>query len=448
MYKQSGTDRDTIDLCGIGIGPSNLSLAALLYHKVKYIDFEFFDARKELSWHSGMLFPDANLQNSFLKDLVTLVDPSNPYSFLCFLAERGRLYRFLTARFSSVKRKEFDQYLRWVSQSIPHLNFNQKVEDIEFNDVKQQFIVHTSEKTIATSHLALGTGLTPKVPDCARPHLGDDVFHSIHYLQKKIQFAGKRVTVIGGGQSGAEIVSELLSNSHALPKQVYWISSRRNFLPIDDSPFTNEYFVPRYSDYFYGLPQQVQKTLVAEQTLASDGITESLLSSIYQRLYQLEFLEQSPNIAKLIPNARLWELRRDYNSWHLIVRSQLESVQLNADVIILATGFEYRIPDYLKSLSHRLEWREGQPVINPDFSVKWDGSDSNRIYTQNCSRLQRGVADPNLSLMAWRSAIIVNSLVGRMVYPRSQYDGLIDWELQSDHAHQTLAYEIIERLSA
>jgi lysine N6-hydroxylase len=28
----------------------------------------------------------------------------------------------------------------------------------------------------------------------------------------------------------------------------------------------------------------------------------------------------------------------------------------------------------------------------------------------------RGVADPNLSLMAWRSAIIVNSLVGRQVY--------------------------------
>jgi lysine N6-hydroxylase len=28
----------------------------------------------------------------------------------------------------------------------------------------------------------------------------------------------------------------------------------------------------------------------------------------------------------------------------------------------------------------------------------------------------RGIADPNLSLMAWRSAIIANSLLGREAY--------------------------------
>ena len=61
-----------------------------------------------------------------------------------------------------------------------------------------------------------------------------------------------RVAVVGGGQSGAEVVWHLLLDLVRLPAQLVWISNRPNFLPLDESPFTNELFTPAYSDYFFG----------------------------------------------------------------------------------------------------------------------------------------------------------------------------------------------------
>ena len=59
------------------------------------------------------MLPEATLQVSYLKDLVTLADPTNPYSFLSFLFKEKRFYRFLHADFQRVTRKEYNQYLQW-----------------------------------------------------------------------------------------------------------------------------------------------------------------------------------------------------------------------------------------------------------------------------------------------------------------------------------------------
>jgi lysine N6-hydroxylase len=89
---------------------------------------------------------------------------------------------------------------------------------------------------------------------------------------------------------------------------------------------------------------------------------------------------------------------------------------VRADVIVLGTGSSYALPDAMQPLADRMSWaRDGFPV-RADFSVEWDGPPKLRIYAQDAARHMRGVADPNLSLMAWRSAIIANSLLGRKVY--------------------------------
>ena len=69
---------DQVDCIGIGIGPSNLSTAALL-DPVPGFRCEFFDRKPEFQWHSGLLFDDATLQVSVIKDLVTLVDPTSRF---------------------------------------------------------------------------------------------------------------------------------------------------------------------------------------------------------------------------------------------------------------------------------------------------------------------------------------------------------------------------------
>ncbi|PZQ93149.1 MAG: lysine 6-monooxygenase, partial [Flavobacterium psychrophilum] len=65
------------DVIGIGIGPSNLSTAALMQPLGTTITSVFFDDKQEFSWHPGLMFPDAKLQVSILKDLVTMIDPTS-----------------------------------------------------------------------------------------------------------------------------------------------------------------------------------------------------------------------------------------------------------------------------------------------------------------------------------------------------------------------------------
>ena len=98
-----------LDAVGVGAGPFNLSLAALL--APTGLNARFFDRSPDFQWHPGLLFPEAILQVSYLKDLVTLVDPTSPYSFLAFLRAHKRLYRFINRTEIRVSRKEFNQYL-------------------------------------------------------------------------------------------------------------------------------------------------------------------------------------------------------------------------------------------------------------------------------------------------------------------------------------------------
>ncbi|MBN3809964.1 SidA/IucD/PvdA family monooxygenase [Paraburkholderia sp. Ac-20347] len=122
-------DKDKYQVVGIGIGPANLSLAALLQPCVN-IESIFLDRKDEFVWHPGLLFPDAQLQVAYLKDLVSLVDPTNPYSFLEFLREKGRLYSFINANFPHVLRREFNEYFRWAAAKLPDLRFGSGVHGI------------------------------------------------------------------------------------------------------------------------------------------------------------------------------------------------------------------------------------------------------------------------------------------------------------------------------
>ncbi len=65
-----------LDAVGVGLGPFNLSTAALLEPLTK-LNTRFFEREKEFQWHPGLLFSDATIQVSFLKDLVTLADPQS-----------------------------------------------------------------------------------------------------------------------------------------------------------------------------------------------------------------------------------------------------------------------------------------------------------------------------------------------------------------------------------
>jgi lysine N6-hydroxylase len=420
-----GTDV-TLDAVGVGVGPFNLSLAALL--EPTGFNARFFERTEVFQWHPGLLLPEATLQVSYLKDLVTLVDPTSQYSFVAFLRARRRLYRFINRTEPRVSRLEFNQYLQWVAGRLPNVEFGADVREVSLD--QQSFTVRLDQRTVRARDIVLGTGLVPNLPEWARPHLGKHVFHSDNYLLRQPFDATNRVVaVVGGGQSGAEVLWHLLLDAAHLPAQLVWISHRTNFLPLDESPFTNELFNPNYSDYFFGLPEEQRNTLLAEQKLASDGVSQVLLQRIYDRLYDLEFLEPPGRRVRLLPGHEVVDMQHGSAGCDLALRDRWgASRTVRADVIVLSTGYSYALPEAMQPLAGRLSWDQDGLPVRADFSVEWDGPPGLRIYAQDAARLMRGVADPNLSLMAWRSAIIANSLLGRQVYDVSGESSVFDFD--------------------
>ncbi|MBY0416162.1 MAG: lysine 6-monooxygenase, partial [Bdellovibrionales bacterium] len=95
----------------------------------------------------------------------------------------------------------------------------------------------------------------------------------------------------------------------------------------------------------------------------------------------------------------------------------------DADIVILSTGFENIIPDFIKPLAHQLEFDEMNRFnFNSDFSVKWNShvQSESKIYALNFSRHGHGISEPQTSLMPWRSATIINSVLKKDFYQINQ----------------------------
>src|SRR5689334_23589953 len=113
-----------LDVVGIGFGPSNLAMAiAVTEHNDTRgpdarVRARFLERQAGFGWHRGMLLDDATMQVSFLKDLVTLRNPTSEFSFLRYLHSRGRLIDFINHKNLFPLRVEFHDYLEWAARQV------------------------------------------------------------------------------------------------------------------------------------------------------------------------------------------------------------------------------------------------------------------------------------------------------------------------------------------
>lgn len=437
---------EAIDLAGIGIGPFNLSLAAHL-DQINDVEARFFDRTADLDWHPGMMLPGAELQTSFLKDLVTATNPTSPWSFMAYLVAQKRFYEFLNADFAAIPRPEFARYLNWVGESLPSLRFESEVGEVKFNG--GNFELRVGRETVVARNLSVAVGLKPNIPVWARSAIGDRCFHNAEAVSRLESLSARRVTVIGGGQSGAEVVLHLLSSERFTGIEVEWITMRPNFLPLDDSPFTDELFTPQYVGSFHALPRERRESIVADQVLAADGASTGTLQALYRQLYMLRHFPSDGRRAVLTPHREVLNVTCDGAESRLIMRNGFDgAIETRAtDAVVLATGYVFQIPDCMSPLMPRIELDgQGHYRLNASFEIEWDGPSDRRIYALNAGRFSHGIAEPQLSLMAWRSATIVNSLLGRDHFDLDLPGAPIDWEsrqaadiLQDDQRQWTRA---------
>ncbi len=412
------------DLLGVGIGPFNLSLAALL-DPVEDLDAVFLDQAPTFAWHPGLLVEGATTQVPFLADLVTLADPTSRHSFLEYLRAHDRLYRFYLRERFHLPRREYDHYCRWVTGRLPGCRFGTRVEGLRWLDGPGLFEAELTEVASGRSsrrrarNLVLGVGTTPAVPDALAGALGKDVFHAADFLDHRERLRqAAAVTVVGSGQSGAEVFLELLREQPGCGYRLDWLTRSAGFFPMEYSRLGLEHFTPDYTRYFHELPAATRDRLLPTQDLLYKGIDVETIAAIHDLLYERSVGGAEPAV-RLLAHVEVRSLERAGGRWRLAGRQweQDRELTVEADCVVLATGYRAAPPACLDGLAELVDWDEaGRYRVGLDYRVVTDPRVTGGLFVQNGELHTHGVGTPDLGLGAQRAATIVNAVCCREVY--------------------------------
>ncbi|QKW06650.1 SidA/IucD/PvdA family monooxygenase [Streptomyces sp. NA04227] len=405
------------DFIGIGLGPFNLGLACLT-EPLDELDGVFLESKPGFDWHSGMFLEGAHLQTPFLSDLVTLADPTSPYSFLNYLKQSGRLYAFYIRENFYPLRTEYNDYCRWAAGQLTNVRFNSPVAEVTYQEADKLYTVRTaSGQSYRAPRLVLGTGTPPYVPEaCA--DLGGDVLHNSRYLDHREKLLGKKsITIVGSGQSAAEIYHDLLGGIDTHGYRLDWVTRSPRFFPLDYTKLTLEMTSPEYADYFHALPEATRHRLEKQQKPLFKGIDGALIDEIHELLYRKSL--SGPVPTRLLTNSALRSASYDEVSgtYTLGLRQQEQErdFELSTEGLVLATGYEYRVPEFLEPVRERLRFdSSGRFDVARNYAVDVTGAG---VFLQNAAVHTHSVTSPDLGMGAYRNSCILREILGREVHP-------------------------------
>ncbi len=423
----------TYDVIGVGFGPSNLALAIALDEAVRLHSskcrFHFIEKQEASAWHGGMLLSESNMQISFLKDLVSLRDPTSPFTFINYLHEKKRLEDFINQKTFFPSRIEFNSYLCWAAAHFEDCcTYGETVIAIE-PEVSRGTVICLRvrscsagvERVYRARNLVLAVGGSPHVP-AAFADLGEDtrVFHSSRYLDGIARLGiedrpSACIAVIGGGQSTAEIFLDLHSRFSNVRTEM--IIRGNAIKPADDSPFVNEIFNPQFTDLIFNQPERRRRDTLREFRNTNYGVVDiDLIHKIYGIFYQQKVTGNHRHAL-----LRTREITRAASSSEGIELTLVDSIAGTCEVrtyeaVILATGYERNggrrllagLASYLPELSLDRDYR---------LCTKRDFLPS--IYIQGCSEATHGLSDTLLSVLAVRAQEIANALLDSLSWQRT-----------------------------
>lgn len=414
------------DFAAIGVGPFNLGLAALA-QPVETLNGVFLEQRDTFDWHPGMMLEPAHLQVPFMADLVTMADPTSPYSFLNFLKQTGRLYRFYIRENFYPLRAEYNQYCQWVAGQLRSVRFGTTVLETAYDDGVYRLSVSGPDGpgVLLARRLVLGTGTGPYVPAAGQGILADAAagrggvaIHNADYLARKAELQQRRsITIIGSGQSAAEIYYELLQEADAHGYRLDWVTRSGRFFPLEYTKLTLEMTSPEYVDYFHALPPQQRDRLNATQKNLYKGINSDLIDAIYDLLYtrSLTGMMDTRLLTHSTLTAAEWDGTAGTHILHLHHGEQGSSYRLESEAVVFATGYGYREPGFLAGIQERIARDSaGRFAVDRNYSI---GVERSEIFVQNAELHTHGFAAPDLGMGAYRNSCILREITGREVYP-------------------------------
>ncbi|NJP66550.1 lysine N(6)-hydroxylase/L-ornithine N(5)-oxygenase family protein [Streptomyces spiramenti] len=423
-----------MDLAGVGAGPAGLSLAALA-DSHRGLRATWFEQRPAFHWHPGLLIEGTTLQVPFLADLVTLADPASPWSYLSYLRDQGRLFPFYFAETFHIERTDYDAYCRWAAERLASVRFGERVESVSWNADRELFelVVRPAAgptgggRAVHARSVVLSLGSAPHVPEVLRPAVGAPpggapVVHSAEYLlHRERLLAADHVTVVGSGQSGAEVFLDLLRHRPAGAERLHWLTRSPAFAPMEYSKLGLEHFTPDYTRYFRSLPEATRDTLTARQWQLHKAVDHETLSEIHGELLGRAQRSGWPD-AVMTPGVAVRSVERRTDGavdLRLEHPEQGTAADLTTHAVVLATGYrDTPLEPLLGDLADAVRRDDaGRPLVTGDYRLELEADIGGRVFVTGGERHTHGVGTPDLGLMAHRSATVLNQLLDSRPYP-------------------------------
>ncbi|WP_313811524.1 SidA/IucD/PvdA family monooxygenase [Glutamicibacter sp.] len=408
------------DVIAIGAGPFNLGFAALA-EPLPNLRVAVLEAKEHFIWHPGMMLPGTHLQVPFMADLVTMADPTNRYSFLNYLKNQDRIYPFYIREDFYALRQEYSNYLAWAAEALDSVRFNHQVLSTSYSDGRYQLSVLTDTgiTEFTADKLVIGTGTQPFIPQIVSDSAANEVIHTSAYMfnRDKLIAADRGrpqvTTVIGSGQSAAEVFLDLL---RSLPEEdhLVWATRSERFFPLEYTKLTLEMTSPEYIDHFHSMPQEVRDRLSSEQKGLYKGINADLINEIHEELYQRSIKGAANVHLRTGCSAQAIDSSDGALQVTLLHERTNENLQFGTDNLVLATGYRAEIPSFLEGIHDRLKFLpDGRFNVDRDYSI----GVFNDVFVQNAELHTHGFTAPDLGMGAYRNSVLLNRITASVAYP-------------------------------
>jgi len=415
--------RKTVDVLGVGFGPSNLSLAIANEESASPFEMFFIDGAAGADWQPEMLLDGSDIQNNPLRDLVTPRNPQSHYTFINYLKCNGRLFDYLNLGLHYPLRKDYAKYVTWVAGFFKdQVAYNTPAQSIDYDPESGLWIVETPRGAYAGRILVMGTGRSRNIPEMAEAALGARVFHLNDYLSHITSLhAPARIAVLGASQSAVEINLDLMARFP--DAHIHAIHRSFSFRQKDTSPFSDYVYFPEFIEYFHNAGDIGRASLQAQlrgtnYSAADKDVLDRLMVSIYE-----EGLDGKKRV-HVHNNTVLDRIEAGADAVALEIRDRYNgpAERLTVDALVLATGFKdlgagpgkEPFPRLLNRVADQLERRaDGALHVMRDYRVRHAlGAE---LYLNGMCESSHGLGDAgSFSLLSIRSTEILDSLARQL----------------------------------
>ncbi|MBT3228416.1 MAG: NAD(P)-binding domain-containing protein [Candidatus Marinimicrobia bacterium] len=320
MAKKLEVGRLMIPVLIVGAGPYGLSLAN--YMSAMGQEFKIIGKPMEL-WKKHT-FSDASLRSEMATS--EIAHPQNAYSIQNFRSQNGLDIGKSSER---INVREYRQYVDWVLAAIPY-----KIQPEYLSNLSQRGDCFQAElesgEVLKAKQVVIATGVAHHLNIPSEFSGARDIMHS-YYTQEIEALQGKKVLVVGAGQSAAEAMEICRNNNN----QVHWYARQE----------------PRYYSEPLDLPKWIFNLVVK-----SAGLFRRLPHGLIQYLFSIfSATTMTPDHKVKLAGVNRFSTLPDLR---------------NYDHVISATGYNYTLnhmnflADELRS---SLKMRAAMPRIDKNF---------------------------------------------------------------------------------